>query len=343
MAAPSGEMDGQGHRLAGASISEADPETAAFRCAHGDAAGVIRVAHLPAAGLVRRSRSPRRRDPGSGRDDIRLHLRPQPGRRRPGRGRRTWPLGSRRCKAGGFQNRGQGGESAGLPANQNRSSTRNFEVDRLISHTQNPRGTVQRLSVAVVIDSRSQLKDDGTVEKVAYSEEEIKRFESLIKESIGFDQNRGDSVSVINTDFVSVEQEMTELPLWQSLLGETWIVDLVKQILGAIGLLIVYLIFGRPFLRSLNPNRVELEQQHIDPQTGELVDEGTAEPGQAGSGTHVNADGHLELGEDPNSAAALIRRSNATHEQKVEMARTLVIDDPARVANVMRHWVSEDQ
>ncbi|MBT4075600.1 MAG: flagellar M-ring protein FliF, partial [Gammaproteobacteria bacterium] len=232
-------------------------------------------------------------------------------------------------------------EASGLPANQNRSATRNFEVDRMISHTTNPRGTIQRLSVAVVIDSKSQLKDDGTVEKIPYAEDEIKRFESLIKEAIGFDNNRGDSVSVINTDFIAVEQEVIEVPMWKSLLGEAWIVDLAKQILGAIGLLIVYLIFGRPFLRSLNPNRVEIEQQTEQ----EMLEGGeTSESGHAAVPTgHINADGSYEMTEDPNSAAALIRRSNATHEQKVEMARTLVTDDPARVANVMRHWVGEDQ
>jgi len=238
-------------------------------------------------------------------------------------------------------NTAAGDESSAMPSNQNRSATRNFEVDRLISHTTNPRGTIQRLSVAVVIDSKSQLKDDGTIEKIAYTEDEIKGFETLIKEAVGFDQNRGDSVSVINTDFISVEQEVIEVPMWQSLLGETWIVDLAKQILGAIGLLIVYLIFGRPFLRSLNPNKIEIEHQSAAGmvQGGEMN-----QPVHAGAPTgHLNADGSYEMSEDPNSAAASIRRSNATHDQKVDMARTLVIEDPARVANVMRHWVSEDQ
>ncbi len=238
-------------------------------------------------------------------------------------------------------NSAAGNESSGMPSNQNRSATRNFEVDRLISHTTNPRGTVQRLSVAVVIDSKSQLKDDGTVEKIPYTEDEIKRFETLIKEAVGFDQNRGDTVSVVNTDFISVEQEVVEIPMWQSLLGETWIVDLAKQILGAIGLLIVYLIFGRPFLRSLNPNKIEIAQQ---PAAGMIEGGGMAEPGYAGATTaQLNPDGSYQMAEDPNSAAASIRRSNATHDQKVDMARTLVIEDPARVANVMRHWVSEDQ
>ncbi|MCK4708438.1 MAG: hypothetical protein KAU21_07460, partial [Gammaproteobacteria bacterium] len=239
----------------------------------------------------------------------------------------------------------QGDESAAIPSNQNRSSTRNFEVDRLISHTTNPRGTIQRLSVAVVIDSKTQLKDDGSIEKVAYADDEIKRFESLIKEAIGFDENRGDSVSVINTEFVSVDQEVTEIPMWQSLLGESWIMDLAKQIFGAIGLLIVYLVFGRPFLRSLNPNRVELDKQNIDPATatGQALPGTGSEAGQiAGEAPQANADGSLALVEDPNSAVALIRRSDATHEQKVEMARTLVVDDTARVANVIKQWVEED-
>jgi len=238
-------------------------------------------------------------------------------------------------------NTAAGNESSGMPSNQNRSATRNFEVDRMISHTSNPRGTIQRLSVAVVIDSKIKLKDDGTIEKVAYTEDEIKRFETLIKEAVGFDQNRGDSVSVVNTDFITVEQEVIEVPMWQSLLGESWIVDLAKQILGAIGLLIVYLIFGRPFLRSLNPNKIEIAHQQAAAMT---AGGGMSEPGYAGATTaQMNADGSYQMAEDPNSAVASIRRSNATHDQKVDMAKTLVVEDPARVANVMKHWVSEDQ
>jgi flagellar biosynthesis/type III secretory pathway M-ring protein FliF/YscJ len=48
------------------------------------------------------------------------------------------------------------------------------------------------------------------------------------------------------------------------------------------------------------------------------------------------------LTDDPNNPLAMIRRSDATHEQKVGMARNLVQDDPARVANVVKHWIAED-
>lgn len=232
-----------------------------------------------------------------------------------------------------------GGQQAdGLPASQNRSSTRNYEVDRTISHTRNPGGNVQRLSVAVVLDSKTRLNEDGTVEKIAWNDQELQQFESLVREAIGFDANRGDSVSIINSEFIASEPQVVELPWWQSLLGEDWLVTLIKQVLGAIGLLIVYLMFLRPFLRSLKPEPELKSGEHIDPETGEVV-KGELADDQATE----DDSGRKELTEDPNSTAALIRRSDATHDQKVEMARTLVLDDPVRVANVIRAWVGQDQ
>lgn len=231
-----------------------------------------------------------------------------------------------------------------LPASQNRSATRNFEVDRMISHTRNPSGSIQRLSVAVLIDSKTTVKDDGTTEKTAYTDEDIARFESLVKETIGFNQNRGDSVSVINQPFVPNEVTLEEVPAWRSLLEETWIVTLAKQVLGAIGLLIVYFVFGRPFLRSMSLARVEAEQQ-ADSERGEGGAAGQGGGRYAGelSGPSSMSGSAMQLGNESDNTAAMIRRSDATHEQKVGMARTLVMDDPARVANVVNNWVKSEQ
>jgi len=236
----------------------------------------------------------------------------------------------------------------GLPGNQNRSATRNFEVDRVISHTRNPRGNIQRLSVAVVIDDKSVIKDDGSIEKVAYSDAEIESFSNLVKQSIGFDQNRGDSVSVINTSFISViEEPFEEVSMLENMLNEAWVLTLIKQILGALGLLIVYFVFGRPFIKSLNPNKVEIAEQtaRVDPVSGELLQGPggaySADDGSIRSAQPNNMGMMPNLSDDPNNPAALIRRGDATYEQKIEMARTLVMDDPARVANVMKHWVED--
>ena len=233
-----------------------------------------------------------------------------------------------------------------VPTSENSSSTRNFEVDRIISHTSNQVGSIQRLSVAVVIDDKSTVAADGSVEKAPYSDEEIARFVSLVKETIGFDQNRGDSVSVINTSFLQIEPELVEeVPMWRSLLNEAWVLNLAKQVLGAIGLLIIYLMFGRPFLRTLMPNRVEVDGQSQSQANANNQEAGTGPTSIAqGLAGGVGADGLAlpNLSDDPNNPAAMMRRKDATYDQKVEMARSLVLEDPARVANVMKHWVGEE-
>lgn len=229
-----------------------------------------------------------------------------------------------------------------IPSNQNRSATRNYEVDRIISHTSNPAGSILRLSVAVVIDDKQVVGDDGTVSKTAYSAEEIERFVNLVKETIGFDANRGDSVSVINTSFLEVEEPVVEpVPAWQSLLNEAWIVNLIKQVLGALGVVIVYFIFVRPLLRSLSFNRADTG---AEADTGAAAGQTLAAPAnmyQAMPG-QMQGVGIPNLADDPNNPAAMVRRKDATYDQKVDMARTMVMDDPARVANVMKHWVSEE-
>jgi len=235
-----------------------------------------------------------------------------------------------------------GGEE--LPSNQNRSATRNYEVDRIISHTSNPVGTIQRLSVAVVIDDKRVTADDGSISKTPYSDEEIARFVGLVQETIGFDENRGDTVSVVNASFLEVEEPvLEEVPAWQSLLNEAWIVNLIKQVLGAIGVIIVYFIFVRPLLRSLSLKNAEAPTADADAAqnlgTPVQMQQAMAMQGQLPGGAEA---GIPNLSEDPNSQAALVRRKDATYEQKVDMARSMVMDDPARVANVMKHWVGDE-
>ncbi|MDH3858317.1 MAG: flagellar basal-body MS-ring/collar protein FliF, partial [Gammaproteobacteria bacterium] len=160
----------------------------------------------------------------------------------------------------GAQTATEGAVTERVPTNQNRSATRNYEVDRVISHTSNPVGSVQRLSVAVIIDDKQVTADDGSVSRTPYSDEEISRFTNLVKETIGFDENRGDSVSVINASFLEVEELVVEpIPAWRSLLNEAWIINLIKQVLGALGLIIVYFILVRPALRSLSLKNTDAE------------------------------------------------------------------------------------
>ena len=155
---------------------------------------------------------------------------------------------------------------------------------------------------------------------------------------------------MINASFLQIEEEpLEEVPVWQSLLGEAWLINLSKQVLGALGLLIVYFVFLRPFLRSLALNKVEVTEVRTDqgalaaPAGGAMMPEGGAPMAASGMPGAPGTDqyGMPTMAEDPNNPAALLRRSNASYEQKLDMARSLVVEDPARVANVMKTWVNE--
>lgn len=249
-----------------------------------------------------------------------------------------------------------------LPTNQNRTATRNFEVDRVLSHTAHSIGTVQRLSVAVVIDNKTTIKEDGAIESVAYSDEELAKFSELVKQTVGFNATRGDTVNLINSQFVTEKQELIDVPLWQELLNKAWLIDLIKQIFGAIGLLIVYLIFGKPLLKSLNPNKVKVDDDGnpLLPVSGELVTPNANINAQLPEGITRNEDGALvdtegntisdeeaeqiqSILDDPNNPANLIRKGNVTYDQKIEMARNIVMDDPARVSNVLKNWIGAEE
>ncbi|MGB5474757.1 MAG: flagellar basal-body MS-ring/collar protein FliF, partial [Gammaproteobacteria bacterium] len=87
------------------------------------------------------------------------------------------------------------------PVNSTRRATRNYELDRSISHTRNQPGAVKQLSVAVLVDYRTQADDKGKTVRVPMDEEEIARITGLVKEAVGFSEERNDSINVSNIPF----------------------------------------------------------------------------------------------------------------------------------------------
>lgn len=223
------------------------------------------------------------------------------------------------------------GEQENIPTNQTRSSTRNFEVDRVIRHTRRPTGTLQRLSVAVVIDDKASKDDQGVVTSSAYSDAEVAEMTTLIKEAIGFEQARGDSISVINTSFVAPEEvaDLPEIPIWE----QGWFWNLAKQVLGALGVLLVYLIVLKPIFKNLFSTSAGQAVVMVGAD-GEPMD-----PAQAQLQTQLQADTVAIGGAENEALAGLLEAKQAGYEGKLDFTRGLVQEDPKRVANVVKNWV----
>jgi flagellar M-ring protein FliF len=221
--------------------------------------------------------------------------------------------------------------AAGPPSNvTSRRYTRNFEVDRTVSHTTLPTATLKRLSVAVVLDDLRTPGEGGQASHRSLSPEELDRFTGLVKEAIGFNAERGDSVNLLNVPFTagSAPEAFEDPPVWR----ESWVWDLGKQALG-VGLVLL-LVFGvlRPAMRRLASQAPALQT-----------------PALAGPRSHLSGEGELAddrmslsdaQGAVPRLASTAARERQA---QQVESLRSLVTQDPKRVAQVVRHWIAENE
>lgn len=201
------------------------------------------------------------------------------------------------------------------------SATRNYEVDRTISHTREPVGTVSRLTVAVALDNKTSLDDKGKPVSTPFTKEEIEQMTALVRNAVGFDEKRGDNVSVINAAFQSApELEPVNVPLWQ----QPTVREIVKQGIGALLALGLILMVLRPLFRNLvGPSRAQtLALAGANGAT--VVLEPAADTLTLG-GTR-SAPGTPPLG----------------FEQKVELAKRVASQDPKQVAQVVKTWVGED-
>lgn len=222
---------------------------------------------------------------------------------------------------------------------QSEKITKNYEIDRTITHLQSQVGTLKRLSVAVVVDDRVKANEEGALQRMPLTEEELARFKNLVRDAVGVDEARGDNLSLVNISFQSETEEDVGLPIWQ----QAWFWDVMKQVAG--GLAVLLIIFGvlRPLLRDLTGVK-EREKQAED-----LPDEDEEEAAQLAA---QQADQNARLA---GGDAAIAGTLNALDEQQQEQLselekedidlvahiRTQIESDPKVAAKVLREWMTD--
>lgn len=220
---------------------------------------------------------------------------------------------------------------APYPSDKREQSTRNFELDRSISYTRQDQGRLQRLSVAVVVDDQVVVNPTtGETTRVPWSDQDIARFTRLVQDSVGFNVSRGDSVSVINAPFAPVQaEEIVEIPFYT----EPWFWGIVKQVLGV--LFILVLVFGvlRPLLRNVvgttKSKELTTGERSEDPSFGGIddLDAGLAED-------------RVSLGGPQN---LMLPSPSEGYDAQLNAIKSLVAEDPGRVAQVVKEWINSDE
>jgi flagellar M-ring protein FliF len=222
---------------------------------------------------------------------------------------------------------GAAGEAGGTPLNSSKRATRNYEVDKTISHTRLPNNRLRRLSVAVLVNERYVADQDGKPVAVERTPEEITRITSLVKDAIGFDLQRGDSVQVVSESFFvpAAPEPLPEVPMWE----ETWFWDLVKQAGGWLLALRLILLVLRPAMSRL------LRQAAVVHTPSQMAAAGSA-------GYLEGAAGDAEMAALGAGDASLHLPGPRSYEKTLDAARNMIAEDPKRVAQVVRKWISED-
>ena len=217
---------------------------------------------------------------------------------------------------------------APYPADKRNQSTKNFELDRSISHTKQQQGKINRLSVSVVVDDQVKVNAaDGAVTRAPWSADELARFTRLVQDAVGFDASRGDSVSVINMPFSAERGEVIADPAFYT---QPWFWDIVKQVLGV--LFILVLVFGvlRPVLNNITG--------HGKKQLA--LAGGDVELGGMGGLDGELANDRVSLG-GPQSI--LLPSPSEGYDAQLNAIKSLVAEDPGRVAQVVKEWINADE
>jgi flagellar M-ring protein FliF len=209
----------------------------------------------------------------------------------------------------------QAAQGAAANTSSRRDNTTNYEVDKTVRVTRNATGVVKRLNAAVVLNNRVTTDAKGKTSTQPLAPDEIEKLTTLVQETIGFNQERGDSVKLINAPFKVEKIDVPDVPLFQ----QPWLIDMVRAgaVPAALVLVALIAVFGmvRPAIRAamLPPPAPEKGSQ-LDA----VVDEENALP-------HPPT---LPALEGPESDPRLLGM------------RTLAKENPAAVASIVRNWVS---
>ncbi len=192
-------------------------------------------------------------------------------------------------------------------ASRKHDETVNYEVDRTITHTKGPASLLKRMSAAVVVNYQSV---DGEAEPL--SDEELAKLERLVEQAIGFDPQRGDTISVINSAFT--ESDTYSTPVWENPVY----IDLAMKVGRYLLLILAAWLVWRKVLRPI-----------VTAQTQQMS---------------VPAGPSAELQEEIDRAAEAKRRASELnrYEDNLQAARTLADQDPRAVAMVVRSWMEKD-
>lgn len=204
------------------------------------------------------------------------------------------------------------------PYNNRSDETTNFEVDRTLTHTKSNAGRIQRLSVAVVINHLPQ-GEEGKPGPIG--EAELARINALVKEAIGYNAARGDSVNILNSAFNGVVETPVP-PFWKQDRFYALLMAIARYLVIAIIAWIMWRKLVQPaWLRHQETTirRLEMEKEAREEEIAakkRAAEKHSRERAQQRVDTELNSQQLRELAEQEPRVIALVIRQWMSKEPK---------------------------
>ncbi|PWW13763.1 MULTISPECIES: flagellar basal-body MS-ring/collar protein FliF [Pseudidiomarina] len=227
----------------------------------------------------------------------------------------------------------------------------NYEVDRTVEHVDHQRGQLQRLSVAVVINHRSVLDEEGVPQLVPRSEEELDYINRLVRQAMGFSEVRGDQLEVVNSVFVRQRTTDEQLPWYEQPSMVDFIKQLARYVVAGIGVLLLYLLILRPLLKRYAPAPAVTETPETRGRLRAVVgdDDDDAVAANSNNRSRRAGGGYAdddELEVDDNTPSDPFhwpkQQRNASYVQALAKAKEAAQSNPRQVARILQNWMNED-
>lgn len=207
-----------------------------------------------------------------------------------------------------------------------RSSVRNFEINRTLTHTRQAPGRISRITAAVLVDNiPGPAGKNGKTTERTLNAQELAKIQELVQQAVGYDANRGDMVTVVNSAFAKQPTLAPEKqPIWENPRS----LDLLRTLLGGLAVLAVVWFVLRPTFRALTTPKVLVQEKEVEHATL----------------TGIEHDG--TEGARPPAVPALTQQKIPgvlSFDEKVEVARAAVTADSKHVAALVRDMVNADE
>ncbi len=217
------------------------------------------------------------------------------------------------------------------------SNVRNYEVSKKLSTTIGQIGKIRRVKTAVLVKSKTVDTPEGIVTE-ALSDEDKEKISSLVKEAVGFNGDRGDSIVVTSNEFIE-EIDVLETNWYE----QAWFQNIAGQISTVLILAIITFGALKPLLnRILVPSAggvgVAGGPGGLSEADLEAEEEGDVEVQEGESLEDIKA----KLKPKKTAISAEMLDTANTYDDKVAVIRMIVGDEAGKVSNVFRQLMKKD-